>query len=305
MIKGQRFSGTSDTLDEALRERSTVMETLSKADQKTITLSQVIKEVLNIRWGTQKGIKTTTSALHRIVEYFAPDTDIQTIDNKAVKNYIEHCIAQQAKPATINRRLSALKVLVKYARLMGYTSSLIEISPLKENNTRTLALSEADAQTILTCIKNQDMKDIFKMLYETGLRLSELLRLAPRDITQTSEYATLTVQVSKNGQPRTLPLPGCLNPVICRRPSGRLFPYTKEEVYKMWDDMKKEIPLDVLGIDSEQFTPHVLRHSCITNLAKRGLPITEIQRWAGHTSVNTTMRYIHLQGFNTNLIKDA
>ena len=38
-------------------------------------------------------------------------------------------------------------------------------------------------------------------------------------------------------------------------------------------------------------TPHVLRHSCITWLLERGVPVPVVQRLAGHGSVEVTMRY--------------
>lgn len=38
-------------------------------------------------------------------------------------------------------------------------------------------------------------------------------------------------------------------------------------------------------------TPHVLRHSCITWLIERGVPVPVVQRFAGHADITTTMRY--------------
>ena len=41
-------------------------------------------------------------------------------------------------------------------------------------------------------------------------------------------------------------------------------------------------------------TPHVLRHSCITWLVERGVPLPVVQRFAGHGSIDVTMRYAHV-----------
>jgi integrase/recombinase XerD len=45
-----------------------------------------------------------------------------------------------------------------------------------------------------------------------------------------------------------------------------------------------------------QFTPHTLRHRCLTDLARAGWDIHEIAQFAGHRSTETTLRYIHVSG---------
>lgn len=39
---------------------------------------------------------------------------------------------------------------------------------------------------------------------------------------------------------------------------------------------------------------HDLRHSCATLLLRNCVPIEEIQKWLGHSSIRTTERYAHL-----------
>lgn len=39
---------------------------------------------------------------------------------------------------------------------------------------------------------------------------------------------------------------------------------------------------------------HDLRHSCATLLLRNGVPMSEIQKWLGHSSIRTTERYAHL-----------
>jgi integrase len=45
-----------------------------------------------------------------------------------------------------------------------------------------------------------------------------------------------------------------------------------------------------------RFTPHSLRHLCLTDLARANWDIHEIAIFAGHRSVQTTALYIHLSG---------
>lgn len=39
---------------------------------------------------------------------------------------------------------------------------------------------------------------------------------------------------------------------------------------------------------------HDLRHSCATLLLRNGVPLSEIQKWLGHSNIITTQRYSHL-----------
>ena len=39
---------------------------------------------------------------------------------------------------------------------------------------------------------------------------------------------------------------------------------------------------------------HDLRHSCATLLLRNGVPLAEIEKWLGHSSITTTQRYAHL-----------
>jgi integrase len=45
-----------------------------------------------------------------------------------------------------------------------------------------------------------------------------------------------------------------------------------------------------------RFTPHSLRHLCLTDLARANWDIHEIATFSGHRSVQTTVLYIHLSG---------
>ena len=45
------------------------------------------------------------------------------------------------------------------------------------------------------------------------------------------------------------------------------------------------------GIDSNNKSFHIARHSCATNLISKGLPITTIQKILGHTKISTSLIY--------------
>lgn len=66
-----------------------------------------------------------------------------------------------------------------------------------------------------------------------------------------------------------------------------------DRVNKIIKECAKEIGLD-------DISAHDLRHTNITHLAIAGVHISELQRHAGHDSVNTTMGYVNLAGVYEN-----
>jgi site-specific recombinase XerD len=47
------------------------------------------------------------------------------------------------------------------------------------------------------------------------------------------------------------------------------------------------------GITKRKVTIHTLRHSCATHLLEGGMNLRAIQRYLGHSQIDTTMIYLH------------
>ncbi|MEE8273955.1 MAG: tyrosine-type recombinase/integrase [Alphaproteobacteria bacterium] len=50
------------------------------------------------------------------------------------------------------------------------------------------------------------------------------------------------------------------------------------------------------GLDPSLYTPHVMRHTAITNLVKAGVDLPTIQRISGHKTLAMVLRYTHVHG---------
>ena len=50
------------------------------------------------------------------------------------------------------------------------------------------------------------------------------------------------------------------------------------------------------GLDPAQVTPHVMRHTAITNLVKAGVDLPTIQKISGHRTLVMVLRYVHVHG---------
>ena len=50
------------------------------------------------------------------------------------------------------------------------------------------------------------------------------------------------------------------------------------------------------GLDPEQITPHILRHTAITHLVQAGIDLPTVQRISGHKTLSMVARYSHQNG---------
>ena len=52
--------------------------------------------------------------------------------------------------------------------------------------------------------------------------------------------------------------------------------------------------LKLAGLDSERYSPHKLRHTAATLMLKNGVDTRALQEVLGHSNLNTTQIYTHL-----------
>jgi len=134
----------------------------------------------------------------------------------------------------------------------------------------------------------------------TGLRKSELRQLRWGDIHET-HITVGSTSPTKGNRPRTVPIAQKLHKVMRTMKRGK----RTNPVFHLYEDWWSEhIRLLSHDPDWPEFHPaaggtryrgwHLLRHTFCTWLAQAGVPVVKIQRWAGHSSITTTMRYMHL-----------
>jgi integrase len=98
----------------------------------------------------------------------------------------------------------------------------------------------------------------------------------------------------KNGKPRTVPLTARAYDILWKRKRAGYddpFGFTNQRV----DDMIKEFR-KVHDFDCRLL--HTCRHTFCSRLVQSGVPLAVVKELAGHSDLQTTLRYAHLTSEN-------
>lgn len=168
-------------------------------------------------------------------------------------------------------------------------------------------LSQEEVRSLLARVKTPQNHAFLTTVYSCGLRLQEGLHLEVSDID--SDRMMIHVHRGKGAKDRYVPLPHAtlgllrrywvthrnaqlLFPALGRNGKGAkecTTPMAKSSVQGAFRSAKFEA-----GIRKKSVSVHTLRHSYATHLLEAGVNLRVIQRYMGHTQLETTMVYLHL-----------
>ncbi len=161
-------------------------------------------------------------------------------------------------------------------------------------------LLAAPSEKTLTGIRDRAMIEV---LYATGLRVSELLKLTINDVNLTDGFV---LTMGKGRKERVVPigshaiarvkayLDGPRSGILKAKVSKTLFVTPRGKGFSrmgFWKLLRRYAR--GAGID-KPLSPHKLRHSFATHLVERGADLRIVQAMLGHADLATTQIYTHV-----------
>jgi integrase/recombinase XerD len=162
-------------------------------------------------------------------------------------------------------------------------------------------LEPEQVHAMLDAAKMSSQRDylIIKTLWETGMRVSELLALTPSDIERKHEVITITN--GKGGKERRV--------LVKSETIEELFSYAAqnsiENEAKLFPLKRRQLYNIIRkygALTGETVHPHTLRHSFAINLVRHNTDIRRVQMLLGHSSLNVTSVYLQ---FNDKDLQDV
>lgn len=312
MVSGTRYTKTFATLDEAKtaaaqaragepiieqKGRSGATSTEKTDSAAPWTLQEAIDRTFQVVWAGLPSERTNMFNTQAAVRFFGGQYLVSKITLERIDEYMAHCQSIGNSNSTVNKKLMCLSRVLRTAHERGKLKVMPKISLKKEQQNRIRFLSEQEEIRLLTTTKQfgyADQRDAMECLLYTGFRCSELWRLEKRDVD--FNHGTITLWRTKGGRPRTVPIVDKIRPILqarcesCSNDTGKLFPGASNDWLRWaWERVRQHMGL----ADDPQFVPHMLRHTCATRLAQRGVSMPVIKEWLGHSSITTTARYAH------------
>jgi site-specific recombinase XerD len=213
------------------------------------------------------------------------------------QRYIVHLVeARGVSRSFHNQVVSALRFLFETV-LEKPRLALAIPRPRKESRLPTV-LSQEEVARILGKTRNLKHRALLMLLYSSGLRVGELVRLRPEDVDP--DRGLLRVRAGKGAKDRyTLLARRAVEALALYReayPVGRwLFPGGRRDRHLTTRSVQRivERSARAAGI-RKHVTPHTLRHSFATHLLEGGTNLRIIQELLGHQSTRTTQVYTHV-----------
>lgn len=231
------------------------------------------------------------------------------VSSNDITNYINYLSKNKVKERSVARKIVSIRTFFDYLvmnkRLDVNPCEKVDSPKLTKSLPKILSIEEVNK---LLDIKPSSPKEyrnqaMIELMYDTGLRVSELVNLEVNDINLVDNYVRC---FGKGKKERIIPLgdriTNILNDYInVHRPSllkgyltDKLFisSYGKGITRQGFFKILKQTA-DKQGIKTS-FTPHTLRHSFATHLLEHGADLRVISELLGHENIKTTQIYTHL-----------
>jgi integrase/recombinase XerC len=220
----------------------------------------------------------------------------------AVRDYKTYLKKEHhSKPASVNLALAALEHLYLFLDLGKPQVSREELPKQAPR-----ALAPDDQKKLLRAIArvpNARDRAVALLLLYTGLRISECCALDKTDVPYSSRKGLVIIRSGKGDTYREVPLNSEVRNALSLWEEERKRRYRKfeEDQHKALFLNRQGKRLSVRAVDlllrrlgkeaGLNFSAHILRHTCLTNLVRSGHDLVLVAEIAGHRRLETTRRY--------------
>ena len=217
--------------------------------------------------------------------------------NQNIEKYISSLRKKNISNTSINRKISSLKNFLKFL----HSEKIIKDINLdifeSLNNTKKIpkALSKDEINKIFYSLSNSNYinKNIYiiilKLMYLSGLRISEALALKWSDLSKSNK--TLNIYGKGSKERKSYLTTDFFDTLYSLKKDGSFIFCIKgkkisvRSVNKFLDKAYKE------GLIEYKISSHVFRHSFATSMLENDADIRHIQKLLGHSSISTTEIY--------------
>lgn len=267
---------------------------------KRVSLSRFRDSYLNERGNySPDTLRADKLAFQKLIEHFGESTLLVSLTPDKISAW-KADLLRFVSPGSVKTWTRHLSAAFSLAVEYGYTRKnpfrvrkrgpygTMHDGHLKQNLLKMSPpyVSPADFDKIMEREPDPDFKRFFRILFFTGMRRRELVRMKWAQV----EPQALRI-VGKGGRPRHFPLTEEIRALLGDpgKPGEYVFPRWRDPNTITRRFRKAVVAAGIPGV-----TPHVLRHSFSTRLAMAGLGPDERMPLMGHTTKEMAAHYTHV-----------
>lgn len=272
-----------------------------------------------------KTVETYTKALRQFFKYLSVH-GIRQPKREDVIAFRDDLKASGLKPTTVQNYITATRIFFKWTEQEGLYPNIAEhIKGAKlDKNHKKDYLTSRQAKEVLSNVDKETEEGlrnyaILSLMVTGGLRTIEVSRADVEDLRTLGENTVLFVQ-GKGREEKTeyIKISAPVEKAIRQYFKARQNVEEGQPLFTSTSNNSKgnrittrtvsgivKTALKNAGYDSARLTAHSLRHTAITLALLAGREITEVQQFARHANLNTTMIYNHALDQSKNGCSDA
>ncbi len=239
----------------------------------------------------KKSWKRDQTSVGHLIDYFGSKHLIE-ITAWQIENYKTER-REKLTPAGTNRELACLKYMFSLAIKWGKAEKnpVKEVKLFREKNEAMRTLSYEEERELINCASSH-IKPIIITALNTGMRIGEVLNLTWDRVDL--DYGIITVDNTKGGEVRAIPVNSCLTDVLknVKTFAKSKYLFAKEDGTR-YKSIRKAFNTAKRKADIENLRIHDLRHTFASRLVMSGVDLVTVKELLGHKSINMTMRYAH------------
>ena len=252
-----------------------------------------MQQFLKSKGMKEKTINTYVSIINKVTK---------AIGNEFTQKQLEDYLATlDLKSSSYNLYRAVMNFYTE--KELGYK---ITFSKAKKNKFLPIEVNKIEFNNFLKVIPNIKHRLGFRLMYESGLRVNEVVNVKTHDF----DFNKLTIRVrGKGNKDRYSIVPKELSQELKKfiaNKKGYIFTNQnngKKLTTKTFQERLKKAR-EQSKIEKE-FTCHSLRHGFAINLVNQGIDLEIVRRLLGHSSIRTTQIYLQCRTINLTKIAEV
>ncbi len=289
--------------------------TLTYINNEVLFTPNLLNNYIQYIDATPKTIDTYKKALKQFYVY-TQEQEIKQPTREDIIKFREY-LEQNHKASTVNTYIIAVRQFFKWTELNGYYTNIADHVKGKKisREPKKDYLTPNQIKTILSSIDRTTLNGkrdyaLISLMVTCGLRDIEVSRANIEDIRTVGVNTVLFLQgKGRDDKNEYVIIPGAVEKAIREYLALRdrqRESHVKEALFTSISNHAKNERLTTrsisrivknnfvkCGYDSTRLTAHSLRHTAVTLALQSGNSLQEVQQFARHTNINTTMIYAH------------